>query len=165
LPIYRLGVAAVLLALTATPRASATQYSYNGVVLVNQALAKTVKANASMVVSPTLTAPNLVLFIVRRQGTITRSELQFVGKTGLATYTIGYNTPTPNVVTGTFTIFKTYNGSTVSVDLTTGNPTGTILFHIQPGATTATFLLDFVPGVGTVRQYFTGTVPSYTIIE
>jgi hypothetical protein len=155
---FRLCLLAALLACAFAPHARAQYVTYNGYLVVRAPGAKPSIINSTTTVAPVLTAPTQIMTITRAQGVITRNVLN-LHTSGLAVYTLGNNTVDPVVLRGTYVTTKANNGSAIVVTLLTGNPTGTITFHIQPGATNYTALLDYTGVHGTTRQQFAGTIP------
>jgi hypothetical protein len=155
--LIRLGLLAALLSFAAAPHAAAQYTTYNGALVVRVPAARPVILNSSVVVFPFLTGPSQIQIITRAQGAITRNLLA-LHSGGVAVLTFGNNTASPNVVRGVYVTTTANLGSTILVTLTSGNPTGTLLFHIQPGATNCTMLLT-PAGHGAIRYQFTGVIP------
>lgn len=160
----RLALLLVVAAGFAAPRAGAQIYVYNGITVVRTVppAKQPLFINSGLVVSPALNAPTQIRIIVRRQGTITHNLLALNPLTKTATFTYGSNTAHPSVATGTCTIASTGvgqgTGSTVTVKLTAGSPTGTMLFRIQPGAVNVTSTLKFKSPTFTSKEHFIGLV-------
>lgn len=153
----RLALLLVAVAGFAAPRAGAQVYVYNGIAVVRTIPSvKPLYINSGLVVTPALNAPTQIRVIVRRQGTITNNLLVLKPLAKKATYTYGIGTPLQSVGTGTCNITTTGvgqgTGSTVTVSLTAGNPVGTFLFRIQPGAINVTSSLKFTGGAAPYKS-------------
>ncbi len=143
------------LALFGTPRASAVYFTYNGAVVVTSGGKPRVTAGSTLVVSPTLQVPYLLKLIVRRQGTISTSQIRLVSTTHQANWTFNVGTTSQVTFHGSYKLRPAGNGSRVLVNL---GKVAQATYLLQEGAASAQVQIMGPSGSVLLRQNFSGVV-------